>query len=68
MDVLQRDVFRLVADAARPGEPAGSSMSRRGIFNAVRDVVAGSGRAHARAVQPRRARAAIPYLEEPWYC
>jgi radical SAM superfamily enzyme YgiQ (UPF0313 family) len=66
MDVLQRDVFRLVADAARRGEPAGGG--RRSIFNAVRDVAAGAGPSHARAVRPRRARAAVPYLEEPWYC
>jgi hypothetical protein len=68
MDVLQRDVFRLIADAARPGEPAGGSLSRRGTFDAVRDLAGGTGRSHPRAVPPRRARAAVPYLEEPWYC
>ena len=69
MDALQREVFRLVADASRAaGGPAGSLMQRRSIFNAVRDVAAAAGEPHRRAVPPRRARAAVPYLEEPWYC
>jgi radical SAM superfamily enzyme YgiQ (UPF0313 family) len=68
IDALQRDVFRLVADAARSGEPPGGLMGRRSIFKAVRDAAAGAGRAPGCVVQPRPARAAVPYLEEPWYC
>ena len=73
VDALQREVWRLVADTARsrPARDAGSagaSPSRREVFEAVRRLV---DAASARPVRPptaRRARAAVPYLDEPWYC
>jgi hypothetical protein len=60
VDALQAELTRLVGVAA--------STSRSEVFNAVWAL------AHDRAGRPLRrqptlvARAAIPYLNEPWYC
>ena len=60
VDALQAELTRLVGVAA--------STSRSEVFNAVWAL------AHDRAARPLRrqptlvARAAIPYLNEPWYC
>jgi hypothetical protein len=60
VDTLQRDVMRLVG--VRAAAP------RAALFAAVRALADEAlGRA-PRVDEPRLARAAIPYLTEPWYC
>ncbi len=60
VDALQHEVMRLV------GVRAGAD--RGDVFEAVRELADRAlGRA-TRADRPRRARAAVPYLTEPWYC
>jgi hypothetical protein len=63
VDALQRAVMLLV------GSQAGAS--RAAAFDAVRGLVhqcAGMGSASFPPQPPRVDRAAIPYLDEPWYC
>jgi hypothetical protein len=60
VDALQRDVMTLVG--TRPGAP------RAEIFAEIRELAAAAlGQTVARR-PPLLARAAIPYLTEPWYC
>lgn len=60
VDALQREVMRLVG--VRAGAP------RAALFTAIRRLAeAALGRAPG-ADAPLVARAAIPYLTEPWYC
>ncbi|MGD9903206.1 MAG: CUAEP/CCAEP-tail radical SAM (seleno)protein [Vicinamibacterales bacterium] len=61
MDDLQREAMRLVAAA-----PAGGD--RGAIFAAVRQLADRARGMPARTEPPRRSRATIPYLTEPWYC
>jgi hypothetical protein len=61
VDALQRDVQRLVG--RRLQAPRGE------VFDAVWELAAdAAGRASTMRGEPRLARAAIPYLTEPWYC
>ena len=63
VDALQRDVMALVG-----GRPAGSRVD---VFDAVQALArerAGTAAAAIPVGTPRIARAAVPYLEEPWYC
>jgi hypothetical protein len=64
VDRLQHEVMTLVG--VRAGAP------RDRVFAAVRDLAAAAagdaGRDAVATDRPRRARAAIPYLTEPWYC
>jgi hypothetical protein len=59
VDDLQREVAELVELGAR-----------RPRLDVFADVYASAARAAGRAVrlEPRIARASIPYLDEPWYC
>jgi len=65
VDALQRDLETLVQDAVKSGS------GRRAIFDLVwrrlQFEMADPGKPLP-AVPPGRARATIPYLEEPWYC
>jgi hypothetical protein len=60
VDALQRDVARVVGVRTGADRPV------------VFDEIAAAAWAHAgkppRAASARRARAAVPYLSEPWYC
>ena len=60
VDALHRDVAALVGSRL--------TAARHQLFDAVSDLAhvrAGAVRAHP---QPRRHRATVPYLNEPWYC
>ena len=63
VDALQREVMRLVgSQVAAP---------RRSVFDAVRGLVqerVGAGGPRFPTQSPRVDRAAVPYLDEPWYC
>ncbi len=59
VDALQSSIHRLVQQNHRMGA------SREKVFQAIYDLAGGSPM-DRRA--PRIARAAIPYLTEPWYC
>ncbi len=63
VDALQRDVLALVGRRL--------TASRIEVFDAVQALVrerAGAAHSGMRRDRPRVARAAIPYLNEPWYC
>jgi radical SAM superfamily enzyme YgiQ (UPF0313 family) len=63
VDALQCDVLRLVG--SRPTAP------RRAVFDAVRGLVrerTGMAGALFAPQSPRVDRAAVPYLDEPWFC
>jgi radical SAM superfamily enzyme YgiQ (UPF0313 family) len=73
VDALQREVWRLAANTARPrpargAASAGAPPSRRTVFEAVRRLADASSAPPIRACAAHRARAAVPYLDEPWYC
>ena len=73
IDALQREVSRLVAGTARRTPAGGATAgempaSRRRVFAAVRSLAGTASPSPLRAGAPRRARAAVPYLDEPWYC
>jgi radical SAM superfamily enzyme YgiQ (UPF0313 family) len=55
VDALQAAIARLVG--------VGVDRTRREVFDDIRDLAGGATRR-----EPRLARAAIPYLNEPWYC
>ena len=63
VDALQRDVMTLVR--------RGLAGSRSDVFGRVRVLARGRAGVVAPlmpAQPPRIARAAVPYLDEPWYC
>jgi radical SAM superfamily enzyme YgiQ (UPF0313 family) len=60
VDALQRDVMRLVGVRA--------TAPRAEVFSAVRALADEAIGRLPRTEEPRLARAAIPYLTEPWYC
>jgi radical SAM superfamily enzyme YgiQ (UPF0313 family) len=60
VDALQRDVMRLVGVRA--------TAPRAAQFTAVRSLADHALGRVPRVDEPRLARAAIPYLTEPWYC
>jgi hypothetical protein len=60
VDALQREVMRLVG--VRP------TASRGVLFAAVRQLADAALGRTSRVETPMVARAAIPYLTEPWYC
>jgi radical SAM superfamily enzyme YgiQ (UPF0313 family) len=61
VDELQRDVMNLVG--TRP------KADRRQAFAEIRDLAYGrAGLPRAADTRPARARATVPYLDEPWYC
>jgi hypothetical protein len=63
VDRLQREIMALVGRRL--------TASRVDVFEVVRGIVrsrAGLGPALPAAPAPRVARAAVPYLNEPWYC
>jgi radical SAM superfamily enzyme YgiQ (UPF0313 family) len=64
MDRLQIEVAKIVADAAREGDPASAT------YGSIRDAARASG-GHAAAPTrflPARASARPPRLTEPWFC
>jgi radical SAM superfamily enzyme YgiQ (UPF0313 family) len=61
VDDLQRDVMNLVG--TRP------TADRRQLFAEIRNMARERiGLPHAADTRPARARATVPYLDEPWYC
>jgi radical SAM superfamily enzyme YgiQ (UPF0313 family) len=63
IDALQHDVMTVIG-----GRP---TASRVDVFGAVQDLVrerAGTAATPIPVYPPRIARAAVPYLDEPWYC
>ena len=60
VDALQHDVMALVGVRASAPRPA--------VFDEVRRLSDAALGRTGRAERPRLARAAIPYLTEPWYC
>jgi hypothetical protein len=60
VDALQRDVLELVG--RRPQE------SRRELFEAIADRASAPAARTPRRHDGGRSRAAVPYLNEPWYC
>lgn len=60
VDALQRDVEELVS--SRPGAPRGE------VFRQVWELVGAYGDAPLPSPPDVPARAAIPWLDEPWYC
>lgn len=61
VDALQRRLESIVGNRLMS--------DRQGVFAHVWDEAhAAAGEPAARVERPRRARAAIPYLNEPWYC
>jgi hypothetical protein len=61
VDDLQRDVMNLVG--TRP------KADRRELFAEIRDLARErTGLPRAADTRPARARATVPYLDEPWYC
>jgi radical SAM superfamily enzyme YgiQ (UPF0313 family) len=59
MDLLAGETLRLVASGQKRGQ------SRRAVFSAIWELAHGSPPAEEFGLLPR---AAIPYLDEPWYC
>lgn len=63
MDALQRELLLFIHD----GECRG--LSRQDLFSGIWKRAQGEfSRSPIRARPPRLARAAVPYLTEPWYC
>jgi hypothetical protein len=60
VDALQHDVMRLVGVRAAASRPS--------VFTEVRHLSDDALGRTGRAERPHLARAAIPYLTEPWYC
>lgn len=60
VDALQRTVEDIVARRV--------TAPRADVFGRIRDAVADALGTARRAEPPRLARAAVPYLTEPWYC
>jgi len=61
VDALQREVAAIVG--------ARINADRRSVFEAIATLAhERAGRARRVSSRPARARATVPYLNEPWYC
>ena len=60
VDALHEDVTRLVGTKL--------SANRRGAFDAIANLAHERAGIARPASRPKRARATVPYLNEPWYC